>query len=183
MTRLVAAMRTSGIRRPARGPDGSSFESPLSKKSPARKVRVQIDSRYECIDLVQRLAEGLCRVSHFGRPTSQKVGLAVREAVANAIKHGNRLQEKKPVDILFRVEPGKLVVSVKDQGSGFDPQRIKSPLTAENIFQNHGRGIFFMKNFVDDLTFTRLPSGGMEVRMEKRSGRKLSGRAARAGTR
>jgi serine/threonine-protein kinase RsbW len=154
----------------------------LSKKSPARKVRVQIDSRYECIDLVQRLAEGLCRVSHFGRPTAQKVGLAVREAVANAIKHGNRLQEKKRVEVTFRVEPGRLVVSVRDQGSGFDPHQLKSPLTAENIFQSHGRGIFFMKNFVDDLTFTRLPSGGMEVRMEKRSARKPSGRASRTGT-
>ena len=149
----------------------------MSKKNPARKVRVQIDSRYECIDLVQRLAEGLCRVSRFGRPAAQKVGLAVREAVANAIKHGNRLQEDKRVEVLFRVEPGRLVVSVRDQGSGFDPQRIKSPLTPENVFQSHGRGIFFMKNFVDDLTFNRLPSGGTEVRMEKRSGR--SSRAAR----
>jgi serine/threonine-protein kinase RsbW len=153
----------------------------VRKKTPAREIRVQIDSRYEFIDLVQGMAEDLCSVSRLGRKARANLGLAVREAVVNAIKHGNLLQEGKRVLVIFRSQPGKLVVSVRDQGAGFDPNRVKNPVAPENIFSSHGRGIFFMNAFVDDITFIRLPSGGMEVRMEKRVGRKRSGRTRAAG--
>ena len=147
----------------------------MRKKTPAREIRVQIDSRYEFIDLVQGMAEDLCSVSRLGRKARANLGLAVREAVVNAIKHGNRLQDGKRVLVIFRSEPGRLVVAVRDQGSGFDPNRVKNPVAPENIFSAHGRGIFFMNAFVDEVTFTRLPSGGMEVKMEKRVVRKRSG--------
>jgi serine/threonine-protein kinase RsbW len=153
----------------------------VRKNSPAREIRVQIDSRYEFIDLIQRMAEDLCRVAGLDRSASLNLGLAVREAVANAIKHGNRLDQGKRVRILFRVHADRIVVAVRDQGKGFDPQRVKNPVAPENVYQNHGRGIFFMNAFVDDVTFTRLPSGGTEVRMEKRSREKRPDRAGAAG--
>ncbi|MCI0567333.1 MAG: ATP-binding protein [Acidobacteria bacterium] len=153
----------------------------MRKNTPAREIRVQIDSRYEFIDLVQRMAEDLCRVVRLGRGAALNLGLAVREAVANAIKHGNRLEEGKHVLILFRVEASRLVVAVRDQGRGFDPRRVENPVAPENVYHNHGRGIFFMNAFVDDVTFTRLPSGGTEVRMEKRLDKKRPGRTPSAG--
>ena len=153
----------------------------MRKNTPAREIRVQIDSRYEFIDLVQRMAEDLCRVVRLGRGAALNMGLAVREAVANAIKHGNRLEEGKHVLILFRVEASRLVVAVRDQGRGFDPQRVENPVAPENVYHNHGRGIFFMNAFVDDVTFTRLPMGGTEVRLEKRVDRKRPGRSPVAG--
>ena len=149
--------------------------------TPTREIRVQIDSRYEFIDLVQRMAEDLCRVARFGRPVLLNVGLAVREAVANAIKHGNRLQPGKRVLVIFRVDPGRLVVAVRDEGSGFDLRRVKDPVAPANVFQNHGRGIYFMKAFVDDVSFSRLRGGGMEVRMEKRAVKRRPGRTPVAG--
>ena len=153
----------------------------MRKNTPAREVRVQIDSRYEFIDLVQRMAEDLCRVVRLGRGAGLNLGLAVREAVANAIKHGNRLEKDKHVLVLFRVESKRLVVAVRDQGRGFDPRRVENPVAPQNVYHNHGRGIFFMNAFVDDVTFTRLPSGGTEVRMEKRLDRKRPGRTPAAG--
>jgi serine/threonine-protein kinase RsbW len=133
-----------------------------------REIRVQIESRYEFLDLVQQLAEDVCRVSGFRRDTMLNVGLAVREAVVNAIKHGNRQEAGKRVEVIFRLRPRKLVVAVRDQGVGFDPENLRNPLEASNIFRANGRGIFFMKSFVDDVAFQRLNRGGMEVRMEKR---------------
>jgi len=152
----------------------------VRKKSPAREIRVQIDSRYEFIDLIQRMAEDLCRVAGLARSAALNLGLAVREAVANAIKHGNRLDHSKRVIVIFKVASDRIVVAVRDQGKGFDPQRVKNPVAPENVYQNHGRGIFFMNAFVDDVTFTRLRSGGTEVRMEKRSRERRPGGASPA---
>jgi serine/threonine-protein kinase RsbW len=140
----------------------------VTTSTPTREIRVQIDSRFEFLDLVQRIAEDVCRVEGFRRDTMLNVGLAVREAVVNAIKHGNRQEAGKRVEVIFRLSPRKLVVAVRDQGAGFDPGELMDPLDPRNIFRANGRGIFFMKSFVDDVAFQRLGRGGMEVRMEKR---------------
>ncbi len=150
----------------------------MKKQSTTREIRVRIDSRYEFIDLVQELADQLCRAAGLGRPAVLNVGLAVREAVANAIKHGNRQEAGKWVEIVFRLDPGRIVIAVRDQGAGFDLAKQKDPLEPENVFRSNGRGIFFIRSFVDDVTFTRRKGGGTEVRMEKRVMSRRSGRAA-----
>jgi serine/threonine-protein kinase RsbW len=150
----------------------------VKKQSTTREIRVRIDSRYEFIDLVQQLADRLCRAAGLGRGAVLNVGLAVREAVANAIKHGNRQEAGKWVEIVFRLDPGRIVIAVRDQGTGFDPAKQRDPLEPENVFRTNGRGIFFIRSFVDDVTFTRRKGGGTEVRMEKRVMSRRSGRAA-----
>ncbi len=155
----------------------------MSTNASTREIRVQIDSRFEFLDLVQQMAEDVCRVEGFRRDTMLNVGLAVREAVVNAIKHGNRQQEGKRVEVIFRLSPRKLVVAVRDQGAGFDPRTLGDPLDPKNIFRANGRGIFFMKSFVDEVAFQRLGRGGMEVRMEKRVDRGQSGRHSAGGAR
>ena len=64
--------------------------------------------------------------------------------------------------------PSELVVRVLDQGEGFDPAAIANPLDPENILKSSGRGIFFMRSFMDDVQLERAPEGGMEVRMVKK---------------
>lgn len=153
----------------------------MRKSTSARVIRVQIDSRFEFLDLVQQMAEDVCRVGGFRRDTTLNVALAVREAVVNAIKHGNRLEPGKRVEVVFRLSSRKLVVVVRDEGAGFDPQTLGDPLEPRNIFRANGRGIFFMRSFVDDVAFQRLGRGGMEVRMEKRVERGRSDRHSAAG--
>lgn len=155
----------------------------MRTSTPTREIRVQIDSRFEFLDLVQRMAEDVCRVEGFRRDTMLNVGLAVREAVVNAIKHGNRQQEGKRVEVIFRLSSRKLVVAVRDQGAGFDPRALGDPLDPRNIFRANGRGIFFIKSFVDDVAFQRLGRGGMEVRMEKRVDKSRNGRHSAGGAR
>jgi len=154
------------------------------KTSPStREIRIQIESRFELLDLVQQMTEDVCRVGGFRRDGMLNVGLAVREAVVNAIKHGNRQEAGKRVEVVFRLSPRKLVVAVRDQGVGFDPEAVRNPLDPGNIFRANGRGIFFMKSFVDDVAFLRLHRGGMEVRMEKRVEERRRGRQSAGAAR
>ena len=100
------------------------------------------------------------------------VGVAVRESVINAIKHGNREDRGKLVTIEFAFTPvdapTELVVKVTDQGEGFEPGEVADPLAPENMLKSSGRGIFFMRSFMDDVQLQRAPDGGMEVRMVKK---------------
>ena len=96
------------------------------------------------------------------------VELAVREAVKNAVVHGNRLDPSKLVQIRCRCEVGKGVsIVVKDEGEGFNPEAVPDPLAPENLGAEHGRGILLMKQFMDEIHYER---GGTEVHMRKRPG-------------
>jgi len=103
------------------------------------------------------------------------VSVAIRECVINAIKHGNRNDQRKMVHVEFvssnDPEQGGLSVSVRDEGEGFDPDSIADPLAPENVLKSSGRGIFLIRSFMDELELRRVPGGGMEVRMTKKLAR------------
>ena len=100
------------------------------------------------------------------------VGVAIRECVINAIKHGNRNDASKHVFVEFETapapEPPGLLIRVRDQGEGFDPDTIANPLDPANLLKSSGRGIFLIRSFMDDVHLERAPEGGMEIRMTKR---------------
>ena len=100
----------------------------------------------------------------------QFVELALREALSNAMLHGNRLDAGKLVHIRCCCECGHGVfIVVRDQGHGFDPSNVPNPLAVENLSADHGRGIHLMKLAMDEVSFERR---GTEVRMRKASGLK-----------
>jgi serine/threonine-protein kinase RsbW len=140
-----------------------------------RTVHIELPSVFEMIDLVQALADQLGRLLGLDEDSQHWVGVAVRESVINAIKHGNRFDASKPVEIDFTMTPGaaptELLVRVRDHGDGFDPESLPDPLAPENLLKANGRGIFFMRSFMDDVRIDRAPGGGMEVRMLKRLNR------------
>ena len=94
--------------------------------------------------------------------------VAVRESVVNAIKHGNNEDESKRVEIRFTLGDGSLEVQVKDQGKGFEPQEVPDPLAPENLLKAYGRGIFFMRQFMDEVSYSFPSKGGTVVRMVKK---------------
>ena len=96
------------------------------------------------------------------------VGIAVREAVANAVKHGNRQDPEKKVEIDFGVEGDEVVIKVADEGTGFDLGGVDDPLSPENMLKPSGRGIFYMNEFMDHIDYSFRPDGGTEVTMRKR---------------
>lgn len=137
----------------------------------APTVHLAIESRIENIDLVQIVVEEALKRLSLSEESSHQVGLAVREAVANAIRHGNREDPSKQVDVEFRVEDGEVVIAVKDEGEGFDPESIRDPVAEENLMRPNGRGILFMKSFMDSIDYEFVPQGGTLVTMRKRLGR------------
>jgi len=134
-------------------------------------IRLEFPSTFEMIDLVQVVSDHVCRLAGFGEEALHWVGVAVRESVINAIKHGNRHDPEKLVLVEFSAlppgTPAQLVVRVQDQGEGFDPDVLGDPLAPANLLKPSGRGIFFMRSFMDHVTIRRRPEGGMEVRMVK----------------
>ena len=135
-------------------------------------VRLQVHSNFDTLDFVQMASDRMAHLGGLDDDAVHWIGVAVRESVINAIKHGNREDARKLVTVEFTfapvAEPNELVVRVLDQGAGFDPDEIADPLAPENLLKASGRGIFFMRSFMDDLTLRRGAEGGMEVRMVKK---------------
>lgn len=135
-------------------------------------IHLEIPSLFELTDLVQALVDQLGRMLGLDEDSQHWIGVAVRESVINAIKHGNRHDPSKLVEVDFTLTPSsaptELLVRVRDHGEGFDPGILPDPLAPENLLKASGRGIFFMRNFMDDVQIQRAPGGGMEVRMLKR---------------
>jgi serine/threonine-protein kinase RsbW len=123
------------------------------------------------IDLISPLVDWLMRLIAASRCVcgeEQYVELALREALSNAVLHGNRLDARKLVHVHCCWEPGReLFVVVSDQGRGFDPNHIPNPLAVENLQAERGRGIHLMKLAMDEVSFER---GGTEVHMRKKLG-------------
>jgi serine/threonine-protein kinase RsbW len=141
---------------------------------PARggTVRLQIPSNFELLDVIQVASDRLAVLAGLDEDAVHWIGVAVRESVINAIKHGNREDYGKLVTIEFSIAPAaaptEFVVRVLDEGEGFEPQEVADPLAPENILKSSGRGIFFMRSFMDDVVLRRADEGGMEVRMVKK---------------
>ncbi len=81
--------------------------------------------------------------------------LAVEEALVNAIKHGNKLNKSLQVKVGFEVSPQKIVISVEDEGEGFGYKKIPNPTKDENLPKPHGRGVFLIKEVMDEVSFNR----------------------------
>jgi len=90
------------------------------------------------------------------------VRLALEEAIANAIKHGNKMDRSKKVTIRFLNEKDRLTLEVSDEGEGFDSTAVPDPTDAEHLPLPHGRGILLMRAYADEVTFNDV---GNQVRL------------------
>jgi serine/threonine-protein kinase RsbW len=114
------------------------------------------------VDRLMRLIEG----SHCITGEEHAVQLALREAVCNAVVHGNRLDAHKLVHVRCRCKVGQgISLIVSDQGQGFDPRTVPDSVTVETLEAEHGRGIHLMKLAMDEVSFEQR---GTEVHMRKR---------------
>jgi serine/threonine-protein kinase RsbW len=134
----------------------------------ANKIEVRIGSALEYLDLVQTVTDCITGFMRFDDDTAHWIGMSVRESVTNAIQHGNKLDRDKSVDICFDIKPDQLAILVKDQGSGFQVDDLPNPLDPENLLKPSGRGIFYIRSFMDEVEFRALSQGGMEVHMVKK---------------
>jgi serine/threonine-protein kinase RsbW len=132
------------------------------------RVQVDIQSSFEMVDLVQVVFESLSSQVGFDSDSAHWMSVAIRESVTNAVRHGNKLDPKKRVVVSFEYRAPEFTVSVEDEGEGFNPDAVPDPLAEENLLRASGRGIFFMKNFMDEVTYRFQPNRGTCVTMMKR---------------
>ncbi len=131
-------------------------------------TELRLPSRIEAVDeAAAAVAEFMNRLG-IAEDIAFGVDMAVREAVTNAVLHGNKLDDAKEVGLKLRNTPEVFEISVHDQGSGFDPNEVPDPTRDENILKTSGRGIFFMRNFMDEVVWSADPKGGTSVRMIKK---------------
>ncbi|MBI3952053.1 MAG: ATP-binding protein [Acidobacteria bacterium] len=131
-------------------------------------VGLTIASNFKFVELAEVVSNNLAKLVGFDDDTTMWISMAVREAVINAIKHGNKQDESKHVDIRFSINADTIAVQVADQGEGFDPTNIPDPLDPENLLKPSGRGIFYIRTFMDKVEFSSHPGGGTVVNMVRR---------------
>ncbi len=127
-----------------------------------------LSSRYENLELAQAVLEHVCKARGVGTDAEHWMGVALREALANAIKHGNRQDPGKRVYLSLGGGARDLEIVVGDEGEGFEPSEVADPLAPENQMKTSGRGIFYMKTFMDEVTFSRGANGGTVLSMKKK---------------
>jgi serine/threonine-protein kinase RsbW len=135
-------------------------------------IKLRFNSAFDMLDMVQVVSDRISRQLSFEDDALVWMEVAVRESVINAIKHGNKHDSSKQVfvdfDIRPAIDPVELRISIRDQGEGFDPDSLPDPLAPENLLKSSGRGIFFMRSFMDDVRIERATEGGMVVRLTKK---------------
>jgi len=136
-------------------------------------VQLEIASRLELIDVVQTLLARLALFVGFDEEAIHYISVAVRESVSNAIRHGNRFDERKRVDVAFSLTEDGIEICVRDEGAGFDPKTLRNPLAQENLLRADGRGVFFMRSFMDEVRFSFVEPRGTTVTLVKKLGSAL----------
>ena len=141
-----------------------SLQSASNETGP---IRMSLSSRFENIEMAQHLCGKLLEGWDLNEETTHWILMALREALANAIKHGNEQDVAKRVHLEMDVKDHTLKIRIRDEGTGFDPAKVADPLATENRLKTSGRGIFYMKTFMDEVRFSQADGGGMEIVLTK----------------
>jgi serine/threonine-protein kinase RsbW len=147
-----------------KGPVSLVSDSDVSVLGTDMVIPSTIEAGSSAIDCLARLLRTTC----FPSEREFAVETVLREALANAIIHGNRLDPRKSVRVCFSCDAeGNVLIVVTDEGEGFDPSAIPSPITGENIGLDHGRGIYLINRFADEVHFERA-GARIQIRMSAR---------------
>ncbi len=143
---------------------------PPGPRRPAHPADLRIDvaSRVEYLDLLEELVVSYAAAHGLAPDKAADLGIAARESLINAIRHGCGLDPGRRVQMeLGMGEEGALVVRVCDEGPGFDPARVPDPCAPENLTRGCGRGVFLMRQLTDGVSFEFPRHGGTIVRLRK----------------
>jgi len=132
-----------------------------------KETKFSIPSKIEAIDEAVQKATAFAGAAGFADDALFGIDMAVREALANAVKHGNKLDANKKVEITLASLESGMEILIRDFGEGFDESEVPDPTNPENLLKASGRGILFMHNFVDKVEWERHAEGGMTVKMTK----------------
>jgi putative Holliday junction resolvase len=139
-------------------------------------LEICLPSNIDYLPLVDTICEAFCGWAGIPRGVGDDISMAVIEAATNALVHGNKRDESKKVRAVFEKRGREIVITVTDEGSGFDPDKVPSPVDECNLLKDCGRGIYIMKQVMDTVEFEFAKTGGTTIRLAKRIDRDSNGR-------
>ena len=128
----------------------------------------QLESTLDSVDRAEQAALDFARKIGFNEDDQNSISMAVRECMVNAVAHGNKYNARKRVYLKLEAQPGTLVITIGDEGDGFEDIDVPDPLAQENLLKQSGRGLLLMRAFMDECEHApRVPKGTL-VQMVKR---------------
>lgn len=141
------------------------------------QISFTLDSTVETVNILERIANALARNSGFDEEERYEISVAVREAAANAVLHGNACDRSKKVKVMIATSAKDLLITIADEGLGFNPAAVCDPLTAEGRVASSGRGLLLIRTFMDEVRLRTL-GRGTEITLRKHlreNGRRKTG--------
>jgi serine/threonine-protein kinase RsbW len=131
--------------------------------------RIAIPSDPELIRIVDEFVESRLQESGLDQTLIADIAICATEIVNNGIEHGNQLNRDKRVLLELELSDSEVKVTVTDEGEFFDPDAIANPIAEENLLREVGRGIFIVKQLMDEVTIGRADNGGTVVSFTKKT--------------
>jgi serine/threonine-protein kinase RsbW len=128
-------------------------------QAPLLPVTLTCNTDLRFIDLIQVVGSELLKHMSFTHEDGERLWLAIQEGIANAMRHGNKLDKRKPVKVTFNPSITTLEIRIEDQGAGFDLDSVPDPNLPENLLKPCGRGVHFMKQVMDSVIMERHQTG------------------------
>ncbi len=124
-------------------------------------------SSTEHLDKVEAITVDISKELQFDSSSADDLSISITEMFNNAVQHGNKNDPNKKITLSFTRTDSHLIISIRDEGSGFAPEKIKNPLAPENLLAENGRGIYLVRNLMDSLEFN-ITDQGTEVLIYKK---------------
>jgi serine/threonine-protein kinase RsbW len=129
------------------------------------KLEATIAASVEAIGAVTERVLEIAGQMECAKGKEFEIEMALREALANAVIHGAKNDPTKQIQLCVACDADRgMLIIVRDPGQGFDPASVPSPVLGQNVFSEHGRGIFLINQLMDEVRFER---GGTEIHMRK----------------
>jgi len=129
--------------------------------------QIEIPSTLDYLSQVDEFIESKLRKLGIDEDQIADIAISVTEAVTNAVVHGNKNDLNKKVTISLKADSSRVEVRVEDEGAGFDPDSIRSPISEENLLKENGRGVFILKSLMDKVDFSPGFKKGTRIKMVK----------------
>ena len=120
------------------------------------------------IDLIQVVGAEFLKHLSFSQDDGERLWLAIQEGIANAMRHGNKLDKDLPLKVTFTPRADRFEIRIEDKGPGVDLDALPNPNLPENLLKPGGRGVFFMRQVMDEVSMERTPSGSTLVLVKAR---------------
>jgi serine/threonine-protein kinase RsbW len=119
------------------------------------KKKFKFSSEIRNLALAESIVDSIAQKINLDEKYYGNILLSLSEAINNAIIHGNKLDSKKFVTVIYKIKDNILEISVEDEGNGFDPDSVPDPTAPENLEKETGRGLFIIKNLCDQVSFEK----------------------------